>query len=496
MNMKLDAIWQQQAQKSMLVSGDNSLNYAEFLQQVSGYKKSLTELSATSVAICLDNGIDWVLIDIACQQLDIVLLPLPTYFSTEQVQHSLITAGCDVLIADALFADKFIERLPEADLIESASDMSLYSLPYARLAEDKKCIPDRTAKITFTSGTTGQPKGACLSNAHQWQVAEILAKNITSKITKHLCVLPLATLLENIAGIYAPLLNGATVEIPTLSSLGFNGSSSLNFNKFIQQISQSEPSSLITTPEILKGLVQACEMGWQAPKSLQFIAVGGAHTAPTLLSAAKASGLPVFQGYGLSECCSVVSLNTINNNQPKSAGKILSHLKVKIEQNEIIVQGPLFLGYAGDKGSWGKTEYATGDLGYLDDDGYLIIQGRKKNTLVTSFGRNVNPEWIESRLLAQTHIKQAIVFGDAKPFCCAAIYIDKNTTPFEQVSKNIKELNKTLPDYAQIKAYFYLKTAILSNSELMTANGRIRRPAALANFAEQLDDIYQPELIN
>jgi long-subunit acyl-CoA synthetase (AMP-forming) len=492
MMTKLDAVWQEQGQKSMLVSGDNSLNYPEFLQQVADYKSFLNELSTTSVAMCLDNGIDWVLIDIACQQLGIILLPLPTYFSAEQIQHSIMTAGCDLLIIDTVLVEMFVGQFPTAALIKSEADLSVLSLSI--LTKEKKCLPEQTAKITFTSGTTGQPKGACLSNNHQWQVANEIAKSVTGNVTKHLCVLPLATLLENIAGVYAPLLNGATVEIPSLSSLGFNGSSSLDFNQFIEKISQSQPSSLITTPELLKSLLQACEMGWQAPKSLQFIAVGGAHTAPSLLVAAKAKGLPVYQGYGLSECCSVVSLNTASHHNIKSAGKLLSHLNVEIRQGEIIVQGPLFLGYAGDKNSWGQTEYATGDLGALDDEGYLFIQGRKKNVLVSSYGRNINPEWLESCLLVQPHIKQAIVFGDAKPFCCAAIYVDKNTTSLAQVSNSINELNKTLPDYGQIKSWFYLPKAMLPNSKLMTANGRVRRQVASMHFAQKIDAIYHLEL--
>ena len=491
MMQQLDAVWQQRTEKSMLISGNDSLTYPEFLQQVSRYKALLAELSASSVALCIDNGIDWLLIDIACQQLNIVLLPLPSYFSAEQIQHSVTTAGCDLLIVDVQLSEAFVEQFSAAELIEQGTDISIYRLPYAKLAQDKKCLPKLTAKITFTSGTTGQPKGACLSLQHQWQVASALAKSMTSHITKHLCVLPLATLLENIAGVYAPLLSGATVEVPSLASLGFNGCSSLDFKKFINQVNQSQPSSIITTPELLKGLVHACEMGWQAPKSLQFIAVGGAHTPQSLLDAARAKGLPAYQGYGLSECCSVVSLNTFGNNNSKSAGRLLPHLEAEIKQGEIFVRGSIFLGYAGDRASWGKTEYATGDLGYLDEDGYLFIQGRKKNTLISSFGRNINPEWIESCLLAQRHIKQAIVFGDAKPFCCAAIYIDKQLTSFEQVSKSIKALNQTLPDYAQIKSHFYLTKAILPNSELMTANGRIRRQAALAYFDEQLNDIYQ-----
>ena len=481
----IDEIWSQQPAKSMFISDDKHATYNDFLTQVNLCKTLLADLSSSSVAMCIDNSISWIVVDFACQQLGIVLLPLPHYFSAQQIQHSITTAGCDLLIVDAMITEKFIAVFPDAKLIENETEMSIYLLD-----KSTSCLPNNTSKITFTSGTTGQPKGACLSTQHQWLVAKCIADSISNRVNKHLCVLPLATLLENIAGIYAPLINGATVEIPSLSALGFVGSSSLNFEKFIQQINQSQPASLITTPEILKGLVQACQMGWQAPQSLQFIAVGGAHTAQSLLDAARKCGLPAFQGYGLSECCSVVSLNTTDNINVKSAGKSLAHLDIEIIEDEIVVKGPLFLGYVGDKSSWNKASYETGDLGYIDNNGYLFIQGRKKNTLVSSFGRNINPEWIEASLLAYSQIKQTIVFGDAKPFCSAGIYVDESVTSSEQVSEIINTLNEQLPDYAQIKSWFYLPQLILPNSELMTANGRIRRNLAAVSLSEQLKEIY------
>ncbi|AZQ84222.1 hypothetical protein EKO29_09430 [Colwellia sp. Arc7-635] len=501
MNSRLAKVWQTQKHKAMLIGEQASLNYEEFLQNVADYCDYLTELSATSVALCLDNSLDWILIDFACQQLDIVLLPLPAYFSAEQIQHSMSTAGCDVLIVDSAIADGFISKISAVKLLEQRaahsafSTYAVYKLSTENVSNVKSCLPPSTAKVTFTSGTTGLPKGVCLSVEHQWQVAESLTESFSSTMTKHLCVLPLSTLLENIAGIYAPLLNGTSVVVKSLASLGFNGSSSLNFTDFIQQISTVEPSSLITTPELLKGLVQACNMGWQAPKSLVFIAVGGAHVAQSLLDTAHAVGLPAFQGYGLSECCSVVSLNTVTEHSGESAGKVLSHLNIDIRQSEIIVKGPLFLGYAGDKTSWSQTEYATGDLGFLDDKGYLHIQGRKKNILISSFGRNINPEWLESRLTAEKSIKQAIVFGDAKPFCCAAIYVDDRQTSKQQVADSITVLNQQLPDYAQIKSWFYLAQAMVPNSELMTANGRVRRVVAAKYFKQEIDDIYQVERV-
>lgn len=491
MRKDLDLVWSGQAEQPMLIGDKEQINYLEFKKRVEQYKSCLVDYAATSVALCMDNSIDWVLIDFACQQLSITLLPLPSYFSIEQINHSVITAGCDLLFIDSKISEQFIKQFSGAELLVYGSDLTVYSLPYASCLKSKKCLPEHTAKITFTSGTTGNPKGVCLSTEHQWQVADSIAQGVELKMNKHLCVLPLATLLENIAGVYAPLLNGTPIELPSLVNLGFNGSSSLDFRRFVRQISLSSPASIITTPELLKGLIQACQNGWKIPTTLRFIAVGGAHIAPALLNIATDIGLPVYQGYGLSECGSVVSLNTRQNNLAGSVGQSLKHLKLDIENGEVVVNGPLFLGYAGEKSSWGKTRYATGDLGYIDQQGFLHIQGRKKNTLISSFGRNINPEWIEACLQAKSDIKQVIVFGDAKPFCCAAIYFDNASTNDHDVSQHIKRVNQQLPDYAQIKSWFPLTEQIKANSNLMTANGRIRRQLASEFLSKQIAALYQ-----
>ena len=492
---KLHAVWHKQPDKVMLINTEATVNYQQFLSNVELYKHYFVQHNVKSLAICIDNSFDWVYIDIACQQLDIVLLPLPTYFSQQQIQHSISTAACDLLIIEqALTAVLPLAEL-SAKLIEHHNQLAVYQLSASD--NEQACLPPTTSKITFTSGTTGDPKGACLTAAHQWQVAESIATAVSqstvsqnSVIEKHLCVLPLATLLENIAGIYAPLLNGASVEIPSLTAVGFSGSSSLDFNCFINKITEAAPSSFITTPELLKGLILACQQGWQAPKSLTFIAVGGAHVDCELLTQAHQLGLPAYQGYGLSECCSVVSLNTAKDNKLTSVGKVLPHSNVSIEAGEIIVHDAVFLGYAGDKSSWQQTRYATGDLGYLDEQQFLHIQGRKKNTLISSFGRNINPEWIEARLLAINFIQQAIVFGEAKPFCCAAIYVIDANLSSTVIDQAIADINASLPDYAQIKAWFLLDKLITSNSTLMTANGRIRRVIAEQAFSKQIAQAY------
>ena len=96
---------------------------------------------------------------------------------------------------------------------------------------------------------------------------------------------------------------------------------------------------------------------------------------------------------------SVACLNLPDNHEPGSVGQPLEHVDIQIESGEIIVHGNSFLGYLDDPASWYPQTVATGDLGHLDENGFLYINGRKKNILISSFGRNISPEWIESQLL-------------------------------------------------------------------------------------------------
>ncbi len=475
----LERIWSNTPQKSMLVCDHGSLNFADFQRALGEYLEVLKAYNPKVVALIGDNRCEWVFTDIACQVLDITFLPLPGYFTPAQIQHSLESAGADLLLIEQGFASAFAGT--------NVGELGCYEL-FALSSSHRAQLPPHTAKITFTSGSTGDPKGVCLSKNHQWQVAESIKSVIDLPIERHLCILPFATLLENVAGVYSALLHGATVVIPGLASLGFKGSSSIDFRCLVEKVSLVQPGSLITTPELLRGLIVAAESGWPVPDSLAFIAVGGARVSSGLLARAKAVNLPVYQGYGLSECGSVVSLNSPNGNLEGSCGKILPHVKVSIEDDEVMVQGATFLGYANQPQSWHQDKIATGDFGEIND-GYLNILGRKSNLLISSFGRNINPEWVESELLSSPLIAQAFVFGEEQPYCVAAVLPSKAEFA-EQLETAIASSNQNLPDYAQIKRFFILPQAVTPVSGLMTANGRPRRAALKQFLQSNIDSLY------
>ncbi|WDE09714.1 AMP-binding protein [Thalassomonas haliotis] len=516
---RLAQIWGKLPGQALLTDGKTSLTYQAFIKEVELLTACLAQHKVSSVALLADNSLQWVIVDFACQQLGIALLPLPAFFSKQQIRHSVNTAACQLLITDnpALLCGRLlcgskgdelgveqntitVQRSTHSSLYSSVSTpLSFYRITNESAVAQDNPLPEHTSKVTFTSGTTGAPKGVCLSLEQQWQVALSLKNAVTpmltDKVKRHLCLLPLSTLLENIAGIYAAMLGGATVVVPTLAELGFNGSSSLNFTALLKQIGRHQPSSLITTPEILKGLTMSAGQGWQVPSNLAFVAVGGARVSSSLISQAQQAGIPAFEGYGLSECASVVSVNNGSEHQSGSAGKPLGHVKVSVAEGEVVVSGNIFLGYAGDRSSWGQTRYATGDIGHIDSQGYLHITGRKKNTLISSFGRNINPEWLESELKAFTGIRQALVFGDSQPYCIAGILpqmmAGQAQVSDEQISAMLAKMNSHLPDYARVKDWFYLDECLFADPELNTANGRVRRKQMTAFLQTQIQRMYR-----
>jgi long-chain acyl-CoA synthetase len=462
-----------------LRDGRSSLTYANLPRAVADISTWLQSTGSHVVGLHLQNGIDWVLLDLACQATGIIALPLPDFFSAAQIAHCLSTAGADLLVTDGRAAPTAGELLPTP----LATPISAWRL----MPTTPGRFPENTAKVTFTSGSTGAPKGVCLAAGQQWQLARTLVDVIGSGPKRHLCLLPLATLLENVAGIYAPLLQGAEIILPDAATRGLSGSSGLDAPALLRCVVAEQPQSMILLPQLLLALVAACERGWQPPRSLQFIAVGGAHVATGLVDTARRLGLPVYEGYGLSECGSVVALNSPAADRAGSVGRVLPHCQVTVDDGEVIVRGPVHLGYLNDPQSWYPEQVATGDLGALDDDGYLCIRGRRKNLLISSFGRNISPEWIESELCARPLFTHCVVVGDDRPHLSALVGARDAVTDAE-IRQWIDIVNLRLPDYARIKSSLRVDASIWP--ALYTANGRPRRDLIDSQLAERIQWLY------
>ncbi len=231
------------------------------------------------------------------------------------------------------------------------------------------------------------------------------------------------------------------------------------------------------------------------PGRLRYVAIGGAPVSLRMLTRAAQLGLPVYEGYGLSECGSVVSLNCAIDNRAGSVGKPLPHVQIKFAaDDEIMVSNGAFLGYldAGPQAPVTDDFFHTGDCGYQDSDGYLHLTGRKKNMFITSFGRNVAPEWVERELIRPGVILQAAVFGEGRPFNIAVIVASgrPGSEARPAIDAAIAAANRDLPDYARVGTWIQAQEPFSVENGMLTANGRIRRDRILACYAEQINFIY------
>ncbi len=190
------------------------------------------------------------------------------------------------------------------------------------------------------------------------------------------------------------------VCVPPLNEIGVTGSSGLDVARFIAAQHRFHPQSVILVPQLLLALTAAAEFGVALPDAYRFVAVGGATVPVSLIARARRIGVPAFEGYGLTECGSVVALNLPNANRPGTVGRPLDNATIDIVDGDIHVSGSTMLGYLGEPAA-APSRIATGDVGAFDADGYLQVLGRRRNNFITSFGRNVNPEWIEGELQAE-----------------------------------------------------------------------------------------------
>ncbi|CAG1018349.1 long-chain acyl-CoA synthetase [Burkholderiaceae bacterium] len=479
MNQRFDA---EGGMTLLLDDGARQWSRAELQQEADALSAQLRSGGGRVLATLLDNTPAWVVADRAAAHAGLVHVPLPLFFSAEQIGHALRSAGVDRLLVPTDWAALW-PGAPRQDCVLAGERLVLLQLPAAAVH-----LPPGTAKISFTSGTTGASKGVCLTAGAMQQVADALVQAMAPlQIRRHLCALPFAVLLENIAGLMAPLSQGATCVVLPLQQLGFKGSSEFDAAKFHAAVVQHRPHSIILLPQMLRAWAgHLMRHGERAPDSLKLVAVGGAAVGIGLLDAARSLGIPAFEGYGLSEGASVQTLNLPGADRAGSAGRPLPHARVRIaDDGEIEIAGSLFAGYLGDAlapPAW----WPTGDLGSVDSEGFVHVQGRKKNVLITAFGRNVSPEWVETALRSHPAILQAAVFGDGQPALSAVLWPLQPHLGDDQLQAAVDAANAGLPDYARVRRWTRALAPFDPAAGTATANGRPQRAAILRLHAEAL----------
>lgn len=442
------------------------------------------QLDALNPAIPLgltgDNSPAWVVADLALLASDRACVPIPAFFTPGQIAHLVSSTG----LQNVIHAGKIVPVASIYPYLQTETCLQ------AENPQAAPALPPDTRKITFTSGTTGNPKGICLTREQQLATAQGLGEILGGLgIRRHLNLLPFSVLLENIAGLYAPLMLGAQCISPPLKAVGLSGSSHFDAETCLAMIEKTGAESVILLPQMLQALLNCVQPGDPRLRSLKFMAVGGGATPVAILNRAHQLGLPVYEGYGLSECASVVSLNRPSAHRPGSVGQPVPGVSVRVAgDGEIEVRGRGYAGILGEPPVVVPDWIKTGDLGSLDQDGFLSIQGRKKNVLITSFGRNVSPEWPESLLMESGLLAQGIVLGDGQASLNAVLVPRSQDVPHMEIATLVERVNRSLPDYAQISGWQISATPFCVENGFATANGRLRRDAIARHFSSSQEN--------
>ena len=477
----LDRLRLSSPDRTAISGSQKTLTWQQFHVAVMSLTPALDECN--TLGLCMKNSPAWIVADICAINAGVTNIPLAVFFSDAQLQHVIADARIDTVITDQP------QRIESLATVLSRRDIEIAGVTATILQlETETAGHYSAAKVTYTSGSTGTPRGVRLGLAAMETVANSLAAAAEAREHERaLVLLPLSILLENIGSVYVPILAGAEIIVPDASELGIQGSSKVDIAAFVAAMNRIRPNTLIVPPNLLKLLVGLAQEQ-QLPDSFRFIAVGGAPVGTALLEAADKAGLPVYQGYGLSECCSVVTVATPQQNRRGSVGKPLPHASVRIDDDgEIHVGGVSFDGYLHESDQ-ANNELATGDLGYFDDDGYLFVTGRNRHRIITGYGRNISPEWLESELVAHPSIGQAAVFGDELP-ALTAVVVPATALDFDELLAAITQVNNTLPDYARIDEYVLADQPFtVANSEL-TAGGTPARNIIKQRYADQINNL-------
>lgn len=415
----------------------------------------------TKIGIMSSNTSEYIVLLLAALYRGMTVVPIPHFFSNAQKAEIIrlsepeIIFACEQSIKD--FADA--KPIPKINFIDSRKEFNSSTL--------------NSKKIIFTSGTTGSPKGVCLlESAQEKNISHLLDVLKPSNKKRYLSLLPFSMLLEEICALHMVFQSGSTLII---EKDFFDCLLKKQYLSIIELLEKHSPNYLMIVPDILKFWLFELEITKsKLTSSLEFVAIGGGKTPISILEQAQNFGIPVFEGYGLSEASSVVSFNFPGSSKLGSVGKPFQHHNLEIIDGEIVLHGDsLFSGYLNDSRSQDDL-FFTGDLGRFDGDGFLFIDGRKDNILVTGTGRNISPEWIENIFNASIMITKSIAFINNASEVNLLVVLSPvaESIELDDLLQRLDKLSLELPFYARPNKIF---TTEGINRDCFSENGKPKR---------------------
>lgn len=449
-----------------------SKTYQELKQDSESFSCALESMGMLGkhIAVIGTTTYEWIITYFGAANSGCVIVPLDVQLSAADICELLNRADISVLVYDELRKDVAAlakELCPEIQYMVSmqAEEDREGVLSLHHLLEVQKgsfsceLNPDRMCAILFTSGTTGKSKGVMLTHRNLTDNATSVEMGIPAG-TVSMSVLPIhhayCFTMDILKGIYIGLvicINDSIMHVSKNMKL-FKPEIMLLVPMVIESIYKKLKESTGILP---KKMVAKAAFGG----NLKTICSGGAYLPPELVGAFAEYGITILQGYGMTECSPVISTNLPWESKEGSVGKLLPNCEAKVVDEEIWVRGSsVMLGYYKMPKETAETLedgwLKTGDLGYVDEDQFVFITGRKKNLIILKNGENVSPEELENELGKSPLISEIIV-REKDSVIRAEIfpdyeYVQKKRIKdiAEALQEVIDDFNKGLPPYKKI----------------------------------------------
>lgn len=417
------------------------------------------------IAVIGPTSYEWLIAYLGTVNSGSVIVPIDRELPAEDVCDILNRADISVFVYDQMYenvAKVAKEKCKEVKYYvnmnqEENNDFSLaFNKFLIKGNKDFDIDVDRLCAILFTSGTTGKSKGVMLTHRNITDNVTCVDMGVDSNNTI-LTVLPIHHAYCFTCDILLGIYTGITICVND------------SIMHLVKNLQVFKPTIILVVPMIAESMYyKLCEAAKASPNvpkqmlakaalggNLKTIYSGGAYLNPALIGGFKEFGINLVQGYGMTECAPRISCNFEWLLKEESVGKIVSNCEAKVVDGEIWVKGSsVMLGYYKDEEETRKTLedgwLKTGDLGYIDEDNFLYITGRKKNLIILSNGENVSPEELENKLYEYPIIQEVIVFGENN-IINAEIYPNyeyAKAASIENIEKEVKDkvddLNKDL----------------------------------------------------
>jgi len=551
-----------------------AITYAQLASRVRYIASGLIKAGIKAgdrVAILMENRPEWAAIDYAILSIGAVTVPLYCSYRPQDMEYVLNDSGAIAvfssgkkLLRDLLTAVEHCSHVHHIYALETSDHKlvsTLSSLEAVELNEQKlnkrlsDLDRDTLATLVYTSGTTANPKGVMLThgniitNLESVPAVIDLSKGRTGD--RMLSFLPLAHALERTGTHFLSYTFGLSVAFAERP------------DTVARNMTEARPTIMITVPRMLE-VIRSRILGQVALQStlkqklfytyldiagnkkpnlvermllplldklvgdkirqrfgghLRVFISGGAPLSVEVGNFFEALGLPVLEGYGLSESAPLLTVNPMSDRRIGSVGPAGKGVELRIaEDGEILARGDNIMpGYwknrAASKEALQHGWLHTGDIGRLDKDGYLYITDRKKDIIVNSGGENIAPQRIEQLLISDNKIEQVVVYGDQKPYLVALIVVDKDACTEWAKSQGLPETDwqhlcgshvlkkhlqtkinktlKTLNPFEQIRRIHLVGEPFSIESGLMTPTMKIKRRKVYETYAETLASLYQ-----